>query len=828
MNLGNKLSRRRKDDPSADRDDQRKRPSSQASSAASSSAGSRMPRTENSGGAGSGAETGARMIADSYRELMRSGTSTGGRRRESPASHASGTSGGGGIGGVNNPRRRSNDRGTGPTAMPSSTNGGGRRDGGYRRRSSNEGDGYQDRPKSFAPPASASASAPAREAAARPARRENIGESGVPGHHRQARQNLRTRDGGRRLSGDHGGRVDTGATPAHLHPARRSGNGGDEPTDSQQPQKMDGGTVLLRRSSADSDAGESGSDVRKPRYMKRRERGSQQQQQRSSSMDMLSDLDGLKTIGPSGPAHAASAAKPDVANFHASMPTSSLIGDFSDSRRRSNEGATSKHYFSARPRSTVNGSAASSTIRPGAVAVSGKAPDGLEAKKHAAATYGRRSSTDTTSNDGFDDLDDENGGSADPINEMRALKDTHISRTNELLFDVFPAHVARALRDGKKVEPEEKEMCTIFFSDIVGYTDLVSRLLTPIQVSDLLDRLYSEFDDISEFHGVHKMETIGDAWMGVTNLIRPQDKDHCRRIALFARDVISAANKTPIDEEDPSLGFVNLRVGFHSGPVVATVVGRKNPRYCLFGDTVNVASRMESKSVKNRIQCSAASAQILKEQAPDIRLQCRGEVAVKGKGVMKTYWVLHDGEDAVNISASDEEESRVTTDTPVSRISVDTPIKSMSSASSAKKPSSPQSEGADGDVSESLKRLGLSEEDIAEQRRLWERLSTSNESNKIAATSSGDIDAVTDSQQKLGLSRNEIDEQRRMWMQVETRKRNSERDLDAQLRNSKTSGSSNNARSQASGRSGKTTIPRRLSNGSMMALQAAMKEDGYK
>ena len=844
MNLGNKLSRRRKDDAGSDRDDQRKRsPASSAqalSSAASSSAGSRISRTRTEttgGGAGSATETGARMIADSYRDLMRSGT--GGRRKEKP-SHASsigGASGGGGIGNIN-PRRRSNDRGIG-TMRSSASNGGGSRDGRYRRRSSNEEDGYLGRPKSSAPSASAasgSSSAPAREAA-RPRARENMGESGVPGHHRQARQNVRTREGGRQPSGDHGGGSDTGtnSSAAGQTAAWRSINDdGIEPTDSQQPHKMDGGTVLLRRSSADSDAGESGSNDRKPRYMKRRERGSQQQQQRSSSMDLLSNPpdDYFRTSGQIQSGPITSTAMSDVAKFHASMPTSSFISDFPERRRASNEGATSKHYFSARPRSTATGSAASSAIKPGAVAVSGKAPDAqeLEAKKQAAAAVrGRGSSADTADDDGFDDLDGDNGGSSDPITEMRALKDTHISRTNELLFDVFPAHVARALRDGRKVEPEEKEMCTIFFSDIVGYTDLVSRLLTPIQVSDLLDRLYSEFDDISEFHGVHKMETIGDAWMGVTNLIRPQDSDHCRRIALFARDVISVANKTPIDEDDPSLGFVNLRVGFHSGPVVATVVGRRNPRYCLFGDTVNVASRMESKSIKNCIQCSAASAQILKEQAPDIRLQCRGEVAVKGKGVMKTYWVLRDGEDAVNVSISDEEESRVTTDTPMSRISVDTPIGTLSSTSSAKKPPPPQDERADGDVSESLKRLGLSEEEIAEQRRLWERLSTSNESKGASKSSEEiDIDAVTDSQKKLGLSRNEIDEQRRMWMQVESRKRNSERDLDKQLRNSSmASGSSDNDRSHAPSQSGKPTMPRRLSKGSMMALQAAMKEDGY-
>ena len=796
VSLGNKLSRRRMDEPG---DGQRTRSSA---SAAVSSSGSRSAPNETTGSKPTctcRSETGAGMIPDNYRDKMRS--ATGGRRKD-PLSHAAGTC----IGGINtacssfggstsiNPRRRSNDRDRGIGTMRSggagASNGDGRGGGGgggYRRRSPNEAHG-----------------------------------------HRQAPHPLK---GGRRLSGEHGrgagtdiGSVALGqdrtARSAHAPTPRRSSIGGDELAAYQQPNQKDGGTLLLRRSSAYSDAG--GSDLRRPRYMKRRERGPQQQQQRSSSMDMLSNLDDGASDG-----HASSATNPDAANFHGSVPTLSFIGDFSEGRRASNEGATSHHYFSAG--SIANASAASSAIKPGAVSVSGRAPNAqdLEAKRQAAAGLGRRSSADTTESDGFDELDGDNGGSSCPISEMRALKDTHITRTNELLFDVFPAHIARALRDGKKVEPEEREEVTIFFSDIVGYTDLVSRLLTPIQVSDLLDRLYSEFDDISEFHGVHKMETIGDAWMGVTNLVRPQDSDHCRRIAFFARDVISVANKTPIDEKDPSLGFVNLRVGFHSGPVVAPVVGRKNPRYCLFGDTVNVASRMESKSVKNRIQCSSASARLLKEQAPDIRLQCRGEVTVKGKGVMKTYWVLHAGENDVHVSTSDEEESRVTTDTPISRISVDTPISAMSPGASAKKSSPPPDEGTDGDLSEILKRLGLSEEDIAEQRRLWERLSTSKES-KIASKPSGDVDAVANSQKKLGLSINEIDEQRQMWMQIENRKRNSERDLDNQLKHSSlTSGFTNNAKSHASAQSDKPTIPRSLSKGSLMALQAAMKEDGY-
>ena len=94
-----------------------------------------------------------------------------------------------------------------------------------------------------------------------------------------------------------------------------------------------------------------------------------------------------------------------------------------------------------------------------------------------------------------------------------------------------------------------------------------------------------------------------------------------------------------IDEDDPSMGFVQIRVGFHSGPVISDVVGTRLPKYGMFGDSINTASRMESNSIAGRIHCSLVSANLLKEQAPEIPLVSRGTLNIKGKGNMETFFV---------------------------------------------------------------------------------------------------------------------------------------------------------------------------------------------
>jgi len=217
---------------------------------------------------------------------------------------------------------------------------------------------------------------------------------------------------------------------------------------------------------------------------------------------------------------------------------------------------------------------------------------------------------------------------------------SQLRRANGLLLDLYPRQVAEALRDGRRLSPQRSEEATVVFMDIVHFTDICSEL-APAKVCNMLHRLFCNFDCLSMQFGVYKVETIGDAYVGVTNLVAEQRADHALRAARFALATVRAAVETLVDIEDTRKGNINIRVGFDCGPVEGNVVGIRNLRFSLFGDTVNCAARMEAASAPGHILCTERAMKLVSKQAPEIPLFFRGEVPVKGKGSMRTYWVQH-------------------------------------------------------------------------------------------------------------------------------------------------------------------------------------------
>ncbi|KAG8315277.1 hypothetical protein J6590_074375 [Homalodisca vitripennis] len=222
-----------------------------------------------------------------------------------------------------------------------------------------------------------------------------------------------------------------------------------------------------------------------------------------------------------------------------------------------------------------------------------------------------------------------------------------------LLYEMLPRYVAEQLKRGHKVQAESFDCVTIYFSDIVGFTQM-SAESTPLQVVDFLNDLYTCFDSTIENYDVYKVETIGDAYMVVSGLPVRNGDQHAGEIASLSLQLLEAVRRFHIRHR-PS-DNLNLRIGIHSGPVCAGVVGLKMPRYCLFGDTVNTASRMESTGEALKIHCSQACKHLL-DRLGGYKLVERGIVGMKGKGDVLTYWLVGE-EHEFQLRRTEEREKR--------------------------------------------------------------------------------------------------------------------------------------------------------------------------
>ena len=216
------------------------------------------------------------------------------------------------------------------------------------------------------------------------------------------------------------------------------------------------------------------------------------------------------------------------------------------------------------------------------------------------------------------------------------------ANARSFIMEAFPRRIAQAMLEGRRIEPVSKERVSLFFSDIVGFTE-ISSTMQACKVADMLTRLFKRFDQLAVLHGVEKIDTVGDSYIAATNFAHERSSDHAARLANFAIDAMQAAQETLVDEDDPHThGHVQLRIGMHCGPVTGSVIGLQSLKYTLLGDAVNTASRMESTSEPGRIQCSEATATLLMEQAGDgLALNTReGGIFVKGKGHMQTFWLM--------------------------------------------------------------------------------------------------------------------------------------------------------------------------------------------
>lgn len=222
------------------------------------------------------------------------------------------------------------------------------------------------------------------------------------------------------------------------------------------------------------------------------------------------------------------------------------------------------------------------------------------------------------------------------VEERTQLYKAERDRADRLNFMLLPRLVVKSLKEKGFVEPELYEEVTIYFSDIVGFTT-ICKYSTPMEVVDMLNDIYKSFDHILDHHDVYKVETIGDAYMVASGLPKRNGNRHAVDIARMALDILSFMGTFEL-EHLPGLP-IWIRIGIHSGPCAAGVVGIKMPRYCLFGDTVNTASRMESTGLPLRIHASGSTIAILKRTECQFLYEVRGETYLKGRGTETTYWL---------------------------------------------------------------------------------------------------------------------------------------------------------------------------------------------
>lgn len=204
-------------------------------------------------------------------------------------------------------------------------------------------------------------------------------------------------------------------------------------------------------------------------------------------------------------------------------------------------------------------------------------------------------------------------------------------KSESLLLNILPREIAEILKNDSGTIADHYDQVSVLFADLVNFTPL-SAEVSPREMVGLLNEIFSHFDSLVDQYGVEKIETVGDEYMAACGVPRP-NANHARAVALLALDMCAYMASFPMQYGRR----LEIRIGIHSGPIVAGVIGRKKFAFELFGDTVNTANRMQSHGVPGKVQITHSTYELIKDE---FVCEPRGKMLVKGKGEMETWFLI--------------------------------------------------------------------------------------------------------------------------------------------------------------------------------------------